>query len=259
MSIILGNCHKDIINNFEKCSSKRNIIDNISKVLHECGIDTLKINTNLDETIWIRDIYFIIDDQCFICNLTNLCTMNTNRYIEKKDLIQLLDKKYKKINYIPRYVDIEGGDIIQSNNDIFVGIGARTNFNSTIFLKTKFPHKRIIPIYHSSLHLDCVFTVLNNNQILFHSEYVESFTIDNYEKLDIKDYVNSDNPIPCNFFIYQDNIVCSDMIKNEKLLDLLKILNYRVFTINIGNLWKEGGGIRCLTQWYTTIRKQNIY
>lgn len=258
MSILLGNCISDINNNYVSCVDKRKIIKNISSVINECGINTLKINTISKETIWMRDLFFIVDNQCFLCNLTTSDTMKINRENQTNEIINILDKNYI-INYIPDDIDIEGGDIIQHKDDIFIGIGGRTSYNSINFLKNMIPNKNIIPIHHTSLHLDCIFTVLNNNQILYHSDYLKSFKVTGYEKLDIKDLVDSSNPIPCNFLIINDNIVCSDLIKNEKLLDLLKILNYRVYTINMGNLWKEGGGIRCLTQWYIPLRSQNIY
>ena len=258
MSILLGNCNSDINGNYVKCKNKKNILSKLGKTLNKIGLNTLNIDIDVDEIIWMRDIYFIIDNQCFLCNLTECDSMKINRSKQGKDLINILSKKYT-INYIPEEIDIEGGDLLQSDNDIFVGIGDRTNYSIIDFLYTKFPKKNIIPIKHTSLHLDCVFTILNDNKILYHSDYVSPFKINNYEILDIKEFVNPANPIPCNFLLYNDNIVCSDLIKNEMLLELLKILNYRVYTINIDNLWKEGGGIRCLTQWYTTLRSQYIY
>ena len=258
MSILLGNCRNDINNYNVSCKNKRLILDEIANKLKKCGLKTLNVTTSGDEIIWIRDIFFTVDNKCFICNLTSNDTMYRDRRFEKNSLIELLNKKFEMIN-IPKNIKFEGGDIIQSNNDIFIGIGNRTCSEVIEFLRNQLPNKNIIPITHTSLHLDCVLSVLNHNKIIYHSDYIDELSINNYEILDIKEYVNPNNPIPCNLVIYNNNIICSDLIKDEKLYDLLHILKYRVHTINIDNLWKEGGGIRCLTQWYTKLRKQYIY
>lgn len=258
MSILLGDCKNEIDGYIVSCENKKSILNNIEDALKKCGINSSNIVTTKDEILWIRDIFFTVDDKCFICNLTKNDTMNRDRQFEKKSLPELLEDKFEII-HIPSNIKLEGGDIIQSRNDVFVGMGKRTSSNVLKFLDKNLPKKNIIPIPHSSLHLDCIFAVLNHNKIIYHSDYIDKFSVNKYEVLDIKSYVSPNNPIPCNMLICDDNIICSDLIKSEKLYDLLKILNYRVLTINIDSLWKEGGGIRCLTQWYTKLRKQYIY
>ena len=61
-------------------------------------------------------------------------TMKINRENQTNEIINILDKNYI-INYIPDDIDIEGGDIIQHKDDIFIGIGGRTSYNSINFQK----------------------------------------------------------------------------------------------------------------------------
>ena len=172
MSILLGNCNKEIDDYRVSCKNKKAILDNIGDALKKCGLESSNIITTSDEILWIRDIFFTIDNKCFICNLTKSDTMSRNRQFEKNCLPQLIENKFEIIN-IPTYIKLEGGDIIQSKNDIFVGIGDRTSYEVLEFLNKHLPNMNIIPVIHSSLHLDCIFAVLNHNKIIYHTDYID--------------------------------------------------------------------------------------
>lgn len=256
MSILLGNCLYG--NNISSCEEKDSIIIQISNVLKKLDIEPVFLKSKRD-IIWIRDIFVIIDNVCFICNLTQRDTIGNNRKNEYKALLQYLNTQFV-LKFIPKNIMIEGGDIIQDGNNIFLGIGKRTNMAAYNYLKTHFSNKNIYPIKHNSLHLDCVFTVLNDNNILINKAYIENqVSINTYTIYDVSSSVSTDNPISLNFLLIGNNILCSDLIESEKLLDILYSMNYRVWPIKTHNLWKEGGGIRCMTQWLYTIGSQKIY
>ena len=78
MSILLGNCLYG--NNISSCEEKDDIIVQISSILKEIDIEPVFLKSNKD-IIWIRDIFVIIDNICFICNLTQRDTIGNNRTI----------------------------------------------------------------------------------------------------------------------------------------------------------------------------------
>ena len=256
MSILLGNCLYG--NNISSCEEKDDIIVQISSILKEIDIEPVFLKSNKD-IIWIRDIFVIIDNICFICNLTQRDTIGNNRRNEYKALLQYLNTQFL-LKFIPKNIMLEGGDIIQDGNNIFLGIGKRTNMEAYYYLNKHFNDKNIYPIEHNSLHLDCIFTVLNDNKILINKNYIEqTVNIKSYTVIDVSSYVSIHNPISLNFLVIGNNILCSNLIESEKILNILNSMNYRVWSINTHNLWKEGGGIRCMTQWLYTIGSQKIY
>jgi hypothetical protein len=122
MSIIIGNPYID-----KNCSKKtitstfvkKRILNDLKNILKHLGIKVIQIdNNNLCNVLWMRDLFFKIDNKIFLCNNTNSDTLKINRQNEKKLVI-----KYLK-NYIelPENIKIEGGDIIQDKNNIFIGI-----------------------------------------------------------------------------------------------------------------------------------------
>ena len=256
MTILLGKCLYD--SKITTCTQIDNIILQLSSVLNNIGIETLFLESD-HNIIWIRDIFIIIDNVCFICNLTQRDTIGTDRSNEYKYLLQYLNTQFV-LKFLPRYIKLEGGDIIQDGDNIFLGIGKRTSIEAYKYLKKMFKHKNILAIQHNSLHLDCVFSVLNNKTILYNKNYINNtLKINNYKTRDISKYVDNKNPISLNFLVIGNNIVCSNLIEKEDLQMILQNMNYRVWTINTHNLWKEGGGIRCMSQWLSTIASQKIY
>ena len=60
--------------------------------------------------------------------------------------------------------------------------------------------------------------------------------------------VNSN--LATNVLIIKNTLLAIDMKKFSKLYDyFFESLGLNVVTIPFYNLWKDGGGIRCLTQW----------
>ena len=108
------------------------------------------------------------------------------------------------------------------------------------------------------MHLDCIFTVLNNNKIIYDKNYIIDLSnIPNYyETLNIRIISNSN--ISCNLILVGNSILIAED-NNEKLIKLLEILNYNVIPIKYYNLGKEGGGVRCMAQWLTYFRLQKTY
>jgi N-dimethylarginine dimethylaminohydrolase len=257
MSILLGYSNKNIKDYHISSKNKNKVINNLEKQLTNLGIKVEKINGNGDELIWVRDIFILIDNTYFILNLTNNDTMNRNRATEFNEVINYLDKKFH-IEYIPKNIMVEAGDIIINNNDIFIGINKRTDIKAIEYFQNRLSNYNIIPIYHTALHLDCIFTVLNNNKIIYDKNYIIDLSnIPNYyETLNIRIISNSN--ISCNLILVGNSILIAED-NNEKLIKLLEILNYNVIPIKYYNLGKEGGGVRCMAQWLTYFRLQKTY
>ena len=61
-----------------------------------------------------------------------------------------------------------------------------------------------------------------------------------------------------NGLLIGNNIITTDQIKFKKFRNFLRSLGFNVIEIKYGTLWREEGGIRCLTQWLDKPREQKI-
>lgn len=258
MSILIGNSDYSPVYAYLDCNQKNKILDDIKKTIETISnVKVEKIEEKGKEILWVRDIFVIIDNICLICNLTKLDTISKDRSKEYRQVVKyILENTTYRIRYLPHHVNLEGGDIIQNNNDIFVGINERTTINAYVFLKNLFPRRNFIPILHKDLHLDCVISVLKNNTIIYSEKRIlnENATmylksLKNYNVLNIDTEKETDDKLFTNFIIIGNNILHSSRICNTNVYNILENLGYDVHVVDIDDLWKEGGCIRCLTQW----------
>ena len=249
MSILLGICNYNIDNYYLNCNDKNIVIKEIKDVFIELDINVIFIKNNLKEIIWIRDIFVPIDNLYLKCNLTTNSTMKTDRSFEFNFIKHFL-KKEKQIIEIPPNISFEGGDIIQEQNYIFVGIGMRTDIQIISILQQLFPQKNIIPIHHTALHLDCCFCILNNTLIFYDSKYIKNLELPSFFTIyDISSIVDSGKYMATNFVQVGNNLIMSKIKKNATFRKILRSFGFNIKLVNTQNIWKEGGSIRCLTQW----------
>lgn len=254
MNILIGYSETELENSLVSSIEKENILSSIHDKLTMRGLRVSKLEKkyDIDEHIWIRDNFFVLGGECFLCKMTKCDTLKHDREPEQVNITTYLETKYDNLTQIP--FPIEGGDVLFAKNDVFVGIGKRTCIESFEFLKRRFNNYRFHKVHHQDLHLDCCFAVLGNT-IMFNGSKVLVDDInmikcnsgDSYEFLDI-DTVDDGN-LNTNF-ITHDNVIFHGMISND-MLSLFNSKGYEVEQIdNLNSMYAEGGGIRCLTQFY---------
>ena len=158
----------------------------------------------------------------------------------------------KNITQNNEKIKIEGGDIIQMDNVIFVGIHQRTNIFGYRWLKKIFPNKKIIKINHTALHLDCCFSILPNKIILYSKKYINNlpyFCYTNFNCINVDDIIVGDTNLSTNFlFLDKNTILIDNQYRFKNVRKLLKKLDFEIIIVNLQKMWKYGGSIRCLTQ-----------
>lgn len=247
--VILGNSQKysnytksDKQNKIEKIVLKE--IQNILEKYHIKVIQPKYINDlDIEQSLWVRDSSIVIDDQLILLPLQN--------NIEKRKL------EYKTIPFtkniiIPpkKEIKLEGGDIIQLNNIIFIGIHQRTNIFGYNWIKELYSNKTIIKINHKALHLDCCFSILPNKVILYSKKYINElpkFVSTYFYCINIDSFIKGETNLATNFLFLDNNTILIDN-RFKQIHKLLQSFGYNIIIVNLQNIWKYGGSIRCLTQ-----------
>jgi N-dimethylarginine dimethylaminohydrolase len=254
MSVIIGS---GLIWNKSKCSknyivNERKInecLNNIAEAFKSQGIQVynIYIDYGFCNLLWIRDMFVNINNQILICKCTQDSTENVDRSNEYKIIKQIFPKS------IVCPYKLEGGDIIETKDALFCGIGIRTNYQGSKFIKN-YTKKRIINIKHSALHLDCCFMVLD--KLVFYSKkYIKKlpkFIYDNY-KIIILENLISDTNLSTNIVRIKNTLLISNNRKFYNLREYLKHIGYKLIEINTDTIMKFGGSIRCASQWEVNI------
>ena len=246
--IVIGYSNKAPANSICTAIEKENILDNIKEIItRHTNVEVIKLN-GIDEVLWVRDLFFTLEGKCIICNCTQSDSIMKDRSRETQSIIPLIKAEGFLIVEPPESVRLEGGDVIQNGNDLFVGVNQRTNYEAVQFLSESFKQVNVVPVRHNDMHLDCVMTVVKNTIFYSRRRVNESDlrAIVGYDLIDIDD--ETDGILSTNILIIGDHIFHSDRIQNTTIIQRLSAMGFNIHTIPYGRLWEEGGGIRCLTQ-----------
>lgn len=192
---------------------------------------------DITESLWVRDSSIVIDDTYILMQLQDKRKLEYKTVSFSKHITQNNDN-----------IKIEGGDIIQMNDVIFIGIHKRTNLLGYRWLKQLFPNKKFIKINHTTLY--CCFSILPNKMILYSKKYIEKlpyFCHKHFKCINVDDIIMGDSNLSTNVLFLDENTILMDS-RFKKVSSLFKKLGFDIIVIDIKNMWKHGGSIRCLTQ-----------
>lgn len=250
--------------------SEQAVIDEMSAVLNvfkKYNIEVLRPK-QLDHynQIFARDVSFVIDDTLFVANLISDRGLETGAF---EDIFRSVGDS---LELMEAPIRAEGGDIILYNDILFVGTckkenfgkfkTTRTNYEAVEYLKSRFPHKHIIPIELKKcdtnptkgiLHLDCAFQPVGKDKAIIYSEGFENksdaglmqeiFGKNNlFEITPEEDYYMNTN-----IFSLSPDLVISE--RNFKRLNthLTKEWGIAVEEVPYAEISKMGGLLRCST------------
>jgi N-dimethylarginine dimethylaminohydrolase len=232
-------------------------LKSLQKILEKLKIKVLKPSKEspgeLCRSLWVRDTSLNVDNRLYLIpHMVNISRRNRQPEAEVDTLPNEVKGFAKRIfsNII-----LDGGDVIQDDNIIYVGKGRRTGTSGLLWLKSEFPEKHIIQINHESLHLDSCFNVLPNKRVIYSKRYIKflpTYVKNNYEIICVEDYIDktASPELATNILIFKNNLIAADLKKFEKLYKHLEDLGYDMHYVPFYNLYRDHGGVRCLTSWY---------
>ena len=216
--------------------------------------------------IFARDIAFVIDTKFIKSNIL------PDRAEEYEALEILLNKiNPEDIIELAEDCHVEGGDVILSNDHIFIGvysgldypdqITARTNLQAAEAIQKLFPLKTVKTFelrksnsnpLENALHLDCCFQPLGLGKALIHDQGFLNKT--DYEWL--LDFFGKDNvflatqeemsKMYCNVFSISEDVVISEQ-NFTRLNTWLVAQGFTVEEVPYAEISKQGGLLRCST------------
>lgn len=213
--------------------------------------------------IFVRDVGFVIDKFFF---KSNILPQREKEYEGIKKIIKSFEGE---LIDLPKEIHVEGGDVINFDNYIFIGYyekknytklyTARTNKNAIDFFKKFFPKKRIKPFQlnksntnpkMNALHLDCCLQIVGQYNAIMCSElftnkkdvvWLKSFFGEKNIFFADKNEMSS---MYCNVLSINRNTVVSQPSFN-RLNAWLENLGYNVEVVNFNEVSKQGGSFRC--------------
>jgi N-dimethylarginine dimethylaminohydrolase len=161
-------------------------------------------------------------------------------------------QRYRLRLLTPERGFIEGGDVIVDNDQLWVGLGARTDEWGAEFLHRTFGRDyEVIPLRFDAkyTHLDTVFGVLSRNHALL---YEPAFDAKSLERIQVayshlitltdKEQQNAGANV---LFLSSERVI--SIAENPSVNEQLAQAGFQVITVSYGEVIKSGGSVRCDT------------
>jgi len=223
-----------------KLASKQ--YNNLVNTLIEQGtkVHFLDLNDSPSQ-LFARDIGFVIDDILFISNMTDPA-----RKSEIEGLVALT-KEYNLKHHIMKN-NVEGGDILVHDKQVFIGQGERTNEGAVAEISSVLSDNNkkyeLVKVFFekSRIHLDCVFNILDKDTCIISPELFNPQDVIKYFLKVIELPRDDLDSLPSNIITPGNNLV---LCSSKKFCDKLSQEGYNSIFIEFTEIIKEKGSLGC--------------
>ncbi|WP_258535696.1 dimethylarginine dimethylaminohydrolase family protein [Bacillus sp. 03113] len=243
---------KQAINETQKQYLSENINQEIALKQHEQFVKVLQDNgvvvhmlppdERYNEQVFTRDIGFCLGETLFIGNMESAIRKGEESVL--KNWLNHHRFTYREITSGP----IEGGDVIISENKVWVGLSGRTSQEAIDELIKTLPSFEVIPLSLNKeiLHLDCVFNVISPNTAII---YTNAFSEDSLTL--IRNHYNLIEVDKEEQFSMGPNILSLEpgkmlsLPQNVRMNTQLRKAGFHVIEVDFSEIIKSGGSFRC--------------
>lgn len=219
---------------------------NFADTLRQYGAEVILLpyHKKFPEQVFTRDIGFTLGQTIFVAEMAS-----DVRKGEEEVLKQWLEDE--EISYYNLLGDqIEGGDVIIDQDNIYIGLSNRTNQYAVEHLQGLLPQFKVQPISFEAkyLHLDCVFNVVSPEIALIYRPALTDQDIklfsEKYELIDVSE--EEQFTLGTNVLGIGNKRIFSLPI-NKHVNEQLRKKGFEVIEVDITEIIKSGGSFRCCT------------
>lgn len=207
-------------------------------VLHSAGLEVkeLSVSLNYPDSTFIEDAAVVVDEIAILASMGVKSRRGEAINIEP-ELV-----KYRPLKHIKFPATLEGGDVLQMNKQIFVGLSSRTNqggFESIGEILSPLGYQVIQIAVKDCLHLKSACTMIDYDTLLVNSNWLDMKPISHFRKINIA----KDEPCAANCLSLNDTVYLPKGFPRTS--EILAQHGYTIETIEISELQKGEGGLTC--------------
>jgi dimethylargininase len=187
----------------------------------------------------------LIEDNAIVVNeVAILTTMGAEHRRQEPAAIAPVLEEYRRVERVAADARIEGGDVLQIDRAIFVGLSSRTNQRGVDELTRILEplHYRVTAVdVADGLHLKTACTALDESTLLVNREWIDMAAFDDFDVIE----VDRDEPTAANVLRIGDAIVM-----HEGSIRTVARVRHRfpkVQTVDISEFARADGGLTCLS------------
>ena len=187
------------------------------------------------------DSVFIEDNAVILEGRAVLCSMKaTSRQGEVSFLADALQSRLPVLRLQPP-VFIDGGDILQTEDILFVGQSQRTNKDAVTALQS-LTSKQVVPVrVKKGLHLKTSVSSLGKNILIINPSHVETEPFLNFEWIE----VDEENAYAANCLTVGNNVILPAGF--QELEKRIQAHGFSTLPVEMSEFQKADGGVTCLS------------
>lgn len=205
----------------------------------EVSIEVLPANEDFPDSTFVEDTAVLTPEFAIICN-----PGTESRIDETKEMEPVLKGHYKTMHYIkdPGYVD--GGDVLQIEEQFYIGISDRTNEEGAKQFKEiveKNGYQATIIPLKKFFHLKTGISYLGNNTVAVAGEFIDHPAFNDYKKI----IVPEEEEYAANCIRVNDYVILPKGFTNTH--KKIKDANFKTIEVPTSEFQKHDGGLSCLS------------
>ena len=198
-------------------------------------VEVLEPLGDFPDSVFIEDNALILEGQVVLCSMKE-----TTRRKESSFLASTLQSRLPVIQLKPP-VYIDGGDILQTEDTVFVGQSQRTNPEALKALQS-LTSKRIVPIQvKEGLHLKTSVSYLGKNLLVINSSHIEADPFREFEWIEVEE----EEAYAANCLTVGENVILPAGF--PKLEQRIRKHGFSTLAVEMSEFQKADGGVTCLS------------
>lgn len=202
-------------------------------------MESLKPQDSLPDSVFTQDPALVGKDAVLIGR-----TREPSRQPEARIIEEYFADQNRQVNHAGPTATLEGGDILVTEEAVFVGITGRTNFEGFKEVQRSFSEVEVRPVRFSTefFHLLSACSYLTDNQILICNRFVDPLAFKGVECLSVA----SEDVVAVNALPLGENRILTSA-GYPRVSKLLQDHGYETIEIDNSEFVKGDGRITCLS------------
>ena len=187
----------------------------------------------LPDSTFVEDTAFVFGETAFLCSAKEETRQN-----EVESVAKVLKDHLKIVNLEP-YID--GGDILDTPQAIYIGLSKRSNERAIQSLSQKIDKEIISVPVVKGLHLKSAVSYLGNNVLLIDSDRVESGALKNFQWIEVEEK----NSYAANCLALGNQIIMPAGFPTVR--EKIHQHGFETVELEMSEFEKADGGVTCLS------------
>ncbi|QKY70172.1 dimethylarginine dimethylaminohydrolase family protein [Lentibacillus sp. CBA3610] len=209
--------------------------------LQQCGVKVtmLPLSEDFPDATFVEDTAVLTEEFAVITH-----PGATSRNGEKDLMIPVIRGFYQTIHYIGSPGTLDGGDVLQAEDQFYIGISDRTNEAGARQFKAiveQFDYQAIIVPLKAFFHLKTGIAYLGDNRMVVAGEFIDRPDFASYDKLIISDR----EEYAANCIRINDTVIIPDGYPEAR--HKIEAAGYPTIALDMSEFQKQDGGLSCLS------------